>query len=236
MLSIAVCDDEKEFNEMLLEKLLPIMESLEHPYKVSCFTGTEDLQQSGLNFDIIFLDIRMPGVNGIDFAKELRAAGISSALIFITAFQEYVFDVFELEAVDYLCKPIDSIRLGRAVRRAVNKVGENRERCLFIQTRNWCKSIKMDTILFCEVINRKIYLHTTNEVIDYYGRLEELIPQLDERFYRCHRSYLINLNHLSMYSDGQVFLTNGEHVPVSKLRQKEFMEIMMKFLIGEEKH
>lgn len=230
MLTIAICDDEPQFCDLLSEKLSSIMSVLDESYSVSCYNHAVDFQKTNKDFDIVFLDIQMPDINGLEIAKFLRRNGYSGALIFITTFQEYVFEVFEFDAIDYLCKPVDDLKLQKSIKRARNKIKIKQEKSLFIQTAHWCKSIKIQTIIYCEVMNRKLYLHTLNGVIDYYGKIEELELQLDDRFYRCHRSYLVNLDYLSTYSDGQVLLENRDCVPVSRLRQKEFMEVMLQYL------
>jgi len=230
MLKIAVCDDEKEFCDLLKEMLCKVMKSLGGQFSLKCYTDTDEFRKTMPDFDIIFMDIRMAGINGMELAKMLRADGYDKALIFITAFQEYVFDAFELEATDYLCKPVREQKLRRAVERAIEKVRGAEEKSLFIQTLHWCKSVKLKTILYCEVMNRKIYLHTTNEVIDYYGKIEELEGQLDHRFFRCHRSYLVNFDYVMTYAEGQVVLESRECIPVSRLRQKEFMGAMLQYL------
>ncbi len=145
---------------------------------------------------------------------------------------EYVYDAFEVEAFDFICKPIEEIRLHKTLNRAFKKLGKNKS--LFIQTMNWCKSVKLDDIYYCEVINRKIYLRTQNGVIEYYCRLEDTEKQLDYRFVRCHRSYLVNLDYLLECTNGQIILENGEHVPTSRLRHQDVRDAMMLYMKRKE--
>jgi len=232
MLKVAILDDEKSFCELLAEKLSPILADLHEKYQIACYTNVAKLEKAASDFDLIFLDIRMPGENGVELAKKLRADGNYSALVFMTAFREYAIDAFEVEAVDYLCKPVDSFRLKQAVNRVLAKRRRPVERTLAIQTLSLRRYVKFNTIYFCEVINRKIYLHTTDEVVGYYGKMEELEAQLDGRFFRCHRSYIVNLEHLKSYANGQAVLENGDCVPVSRLRHKELLEVMLRYLKG----
>ena len=172
----------------------------------------------------------MPEQDGLALAKKIRENESQGIIIFITALAECVYDAFEVETFDYICKPVDEARLQRTLGRAFKKLRETENRSLFIQTMNWCKSIKLDDIYFCEVINRKIYLHTKNEVIEYYCKIEDVEKQLDDRFVRCHRSYLVNLDYLLEYANGQISLENGEHVPISRLRHQDFMDAMMRYM------
>ena len=231
-LQIAICDDEKEFCCQLEEMLLHIMENTGHTYQISCFTEAAALLGSGINFDMVFLDIEMPGMDGLSLAREIRTTMPECILIFVTAFQEYVFDVFALEAADYLCKPVDAEKLGNAVMRAVRKL---EGQALLVQTIHSCKTVKLNQSYYCEVINRKIYLHLREEVIDYYGRLSGLEAQLGSRFYKCHRSYLVNLDYLVEITEGQAVLANGAHIPVSRLRRGALMEALLWHIKGKGK-
>lgn len=172
----------------------------------------------------------MPEQDCITLAKKLRETQSGSAIIFISALKEHVYDAFEVEALDYICKPIDEARLQKALSRAVVKLREQGNKSLFIQTMNWCKSVKLEDIYYCEVINRKIYLYTKSGTIEYYRKLEAVEQQLDYRFARCHRSYLVNLDYLLEYTGGQILLENGAHVPISRLRHQDFMEAMMRYM------
>ena len=91
--------------------------------------------------------------------------------------------------------------------------------------------IPKDEIVFCEIIDRKIYLNlASGEVLDYYERIEHLEEKLDSCFFRCHRSYLINLKHLKGYKNGTACMDNGKEVPVSRLRIKEFSSVVLQYM------
>lgn len=227
MLNIVICDDEAVFCDLLQEKVTQILTAMQEPFTLQTYTKTADLQQANQRFDIIFLDIQMPVQNGLEFAKALRLQGNESAIVFISAFAEYVFDVFSLHAEDFLCKPIDDGKLYAVLDRMIAKKKAEDKKCLFIQTNQWCKSIKLQSICYCEVINRILYVHTTKEVFQYYGKIADLGKQLDARFYQCHRSYFVNLDFVVTYTNGEIVLEDGTHIPVSRLRQKAFMGYML---------
>lgn len=230
MMKIAICDDEKIACEDLRYKILAHVEERKERCEIECFFSATELLQTSCSYDIFFLDIQMPEQDGLALAKNIRENESRGLIIFITALAEYIYDAFEVEAFDYICKPIEDIRLQKALDRAFKKLRENENRSLFIQTMNWCKSVKLDDIYFCEVINRKIYLHTKNGVIEYYCKLEEIEKQLDYRFVQCHRSYLVNLDYLLEYTNNQITLENGEVVPISRLRHQDFMDALMLYM------
>lgn len=230
MIRVAVCDDEPYVCEIIKEKVSELMAEAAMPAEISCYARGYDLLKDGFQYDILFLDVLMPGMDGVDLAKKLREMGNVCQIIFITGFKERVFDAFLVEAVDYLCKPIDLCRLKSALYRALKGLEKKEEKALFIQTMNWSKSVKLGNIYYCEVINRKIYLHTREGTLEYYSRLEDVEKQLDYRFLKCHRSYIVNLDFLSEYSDGQIMLENGDQIPVSRKRRQEFMKIFLQYM------
>lgn len=234
MVEIAICDDERVFCEMLAQKTSAYMERSGEPFNISSFSCAEELLSCSCRLDILLLDIQMPGTDGMRLARKLREMGSHSAIIFVTAIKEQVWDAFELEAVDYICKPIDENRLHDALKRALKRTDSKTEKQLFIKRMNWCQSVKISDIYYCEVINRKVYLHTSRGVIDYYSKIENVEEQLDYRFVRCHRSYLVNLDHFAKYANGFVTLADGAQIPVSRLRHQAFMDAMMQYMKRKE--
>jgi Response regulator of the LytR/AlgR family len=143
-------------------------------------------------------------------------------------------DAFEVEAMDYLLKPVEEARLERTLKRSLKHLSVKEEKGLFVRTMNWCQNIKLKDIYYCEVINRKIYLHTKKGILDYYGKMKEVEQQTAPDFIRCHRSFLVNPAYLSEYRNGQAVLENGEQIPVSKNYHSDFMKKMMDYIGKEE--
>lgn len=230
MFKIAICDDQKIMCEYLKQKLNEILKKNHIPYYIVCYTKAIELLNNALWYDLILLDIDMPELNGISLAKKIREQSISSELIFVTILKEYVLDAFEVEAIDYIYKPIDDMRLEKAVKRALKKCDEEYKKNLFVQTKQFCKTIPLQQIYYIEVINRKIYVHTKEGIVEYYAKLQEIQKQLDERFIKCHRSYIVNIDYLKHYECNIITMHNGQTVPVSRLRQKEFLQSIMQYM------
>lgn len=152
-------------------------------------------------------------------------------MIFITAFAEYVFDSFEVQAFDYLLKPLEPEVFLRTMNRLLDVLCCRQEKHLLIQRGNEIDVVLFEEIMYCEVIDWKVYLHLEDSrVLDYYDRLENLEKSLDRRFFRCHRSYLVNLQHLRNYKKGVAYLRDGESVPVSRLRENEFPGVVLQYM------
>lgn len=234
MIKIAICDDEEVMCRRLREMVSELLTRWKEPFSVTCYTGSLALLVSPLDFDLIFLDIQMPGLDGMTLAEKIRQKGFHGALIFVTVLKDWMAGAFAVEASDYLCKPVEPARLEAALQRTLKRLHDRKERCLFIRTANWCRSVRIRDIYYCEVIDRKIYVHTGSEVIDYYGKMKELEKQIGTEMIRCHRSYLLNPDHLLEYRDGLVTMENGETLPVSKNFRKVLMERMMEYMDQEE--
>ena len=195
------------------------------------FSGGEELLSYNGQIDILFLDIQMKDMDGMETARKLRANQFRGFLVFITVLREMVFQSFEVQAYDYLVKPVDKKQFEKTMERLYTSMQNASEDSLLVQKGYEGRIIPKDEIVFCEIIDRKIYLNlASGEVVDYYERIENLETKLDNRFYRCHRSYLINLKHLKGYKNGTAYMDNGKEIPVSRLRSKEFSGVVLQYM------
>ena len=234
MINIAVCDDEKCMSEKIEKMAEDFFRKKNTDISVVEYSSGEELLKSNERIDILFLDIGMRGMDGIETARMLRAQGYNGFLIFITVLKEMVFQSFEVQPFDYLVKPVqrehfektmDRLFLSMQDRLSPEKVN------LLVQRGCESNIISFQDIICCEIIDRKVYLHlVSGEVIDYYDRIENLEKKLDGRFFRCHRSYLINLNHLKSYRNNTAYMADGEEIPVSRLRSKEFSKVILQYM------
>lgn len=230
MFRIAVCDDEEALCLQLKQKAAEKLEEWRQPFEIICYTEPLELMHSAEVFDLLFLDIQMPELDGVALAKRLREQKVPCAIIFVTVCRDGMLDAFEVEASDYLLKPVDEGRLERALARVLKQWKQRKgqeEKRLFIQAKGWARSIRSSDIYYCEVINRKIYLHTKNGVIEYYGKMTDLEKQLELPFLKCHRSYFVNLYYLQQYADGSILLENGAQIPVSRRCHQSLLDAML---------
>ena len=232
MIRFAICDDEPLMAHELSNQLAQYMDERGIAgYQVSSFSGGGALLESGGGFDVIFLDIQMERPDGLETAKLLRRRGDHSLLIFVTVLRECVFDAFEVEAYGYLLKPLEAGQFRRTMDRVLKRLGEQAGRSMVVQRGTDCAVVVLSEIVYCEVQGRKVYIHRADgTVIDYYDRLEELERRVDRRFFRCHRSYLVNLEHLRGYRDGNAYMDDGRAIPVSRLRSKAFSSAILHYM------
>ncbi len=193
--------------------------------------------------DVLFLDIEMPGITGVEAAKQIMKSTNNPPLfVFTTAYDAYAIDAFEIEAVDYLLKPFDQVRLHQAMERIRKRLLDSSESSTHIPGKSSSKLLiddgeKMivlspDSIYYAVPSQRMLEIHTENEVIESKMTLQELEKKLEGRsFFRTHRSYLVNLNHIleiTPWFNGayNITLKNKEKttIPVSRSARKALFE------------
>lgn len=223
MIKFAICDDEPAMARELASYLARYLEEHEvTAYSVSSFSSGRALLEAADGFDVIFLDIQMEEPDGMETARLLRGQGNHSLLVFVTVLMELVFDAFQVEAYDYLTKPLDAARFARTMDRVLQTLEQRTAASIVIQQGSGCEVVPLSDVVYCEVLGRKVYLHKADGTITgYYDRLEQLERRVDGRFFRCHRSYLVNLDHVRGCQAGQVLLSQGERIPVSRLRERD---------------
>ena len=154
-----------------------------------------------MSFDIIFLDIGMDGIDGMQTARELRSNGCRAVIIFVTAFEDRVFDAFDVGAFNFLVKPVSDDRFEKVLKKAIKScmdtdIADKNERCITVKSGRVSTKLALSEIMYAEVLDRKITLHTVNGEVEYYGRLSKLENCTGDSFFRTHRAYLINLRYL----------------------------------------
>ncbi|MEY8237263.1 LytTR family DNA-binding domain-containing protein [Lachnospiraceae bacterium 66-29] len=231
MIHIAICDDETCMSDTIRKMVSDFFGMKNTEITIVQFSSGEELLSYEKSIDILFLDIQMKDIDGMETARMLRKRKFEGFLIFITILKEMVFQCFEVQAYDYLVKPIEERYFIKTMERLYASIQNASEANLLVRRGYESRIISLQDIVFGEIIDRKVYLHlTSSEVIDFYDRIEHLEQQLDQRFFRCHRSYLINLKYLKSYKKGIAYMEGGKEIPVSRLRSKEFSSVILQYM------
>ena len=230
MFLIAICEDETYLLEELRKKAETYLKTRHYPAEIRTFTSGEDLLKEQRPFDLILLDLMLPGINGLETAKRLSS---KSRIIFITSYREYAVDAFEVEAVHYLLKPVTDERLYQAMDRALNRSKQEDDRTMALIKSGSTHILPIRDILYCEVFDHRVCIHTAQGNYEYSGTLDMLEGKLDGRFFRCHRSYLINMSHVVGQEKGTALVSNGNRVLISRRKQAEFMQRLLYNLKNE---
>lgn len=235
MIRIAVCEDEQVLLDELSGQVSKILEQHSIAYNIESFrNGSALLAREA--YDILLLDIEMEPMDGLELAGKLRMRGDDSRLVFITAHQQYAVDAYEVHPFHYLIKPVDSEKLETVLLQLCNSLHRERGRAVIVRQGTAVRRVPLEQILYLEVLDRKIYLHTVEETVPFYGKLEDLEPALTrpelvpDSFFRCHRSYIVNLRHVQLYDKNEIRLDNEDCIPLSKRRYKSFGLAFMHYL------
>lgn len=233
---IAVCDDEREVREMIAEKIRRLYPNAE----LSLCQSGQDLLLLDDKPDILFLDIRMSGKDGMETARELRRQNQATIIIFVTALDNFVFEAFDVRAFHYLVKPFEDRKfvevLLNAVREFENikkpeeaKSGISQEKpSLMVTSKGEHITVAREDIVYAEVFNRKVIIHTMDTDIEYYGKMKELAENAGEDFYRPHRANLINFNYIRKYDASTIYLKRGQAL-IAKQSYQDFVKCYLRF-------
>lgn len=232
MVRIGICDDEKAVRERIASQ----MQALVPKDCLVLYASGEDVLAEQRQCDILFLDIQMPGTDGMTVAKKLRERNSRQILIFVTALKEYVYEAFDVKAFRYLVKPFSQKRLQEVLCAAVEECGHMpavsgpKRKQLLVRSKGECIRVFLEDILYAEVYNRKVILHQREKTLEYYQRLSELESELGSGFVRVHRSYLVQLRCVERYNAKTIYLEDGSEIPIAKPKYAAFVKQYLDYI------
>lgn len=227
-MQIAICDDETSMGQILEEKVKKLLPDA----IVETYLSGDELILSEFQPDLLFLDIRMPGKDGMETARMIRRNNKDMILIFVTAVEEYVFQAFDVGAFHYLVKPFSDDKFEEVVKRAIKTIEDNStnddEKYIMIQSSGSHIKVFLRDIVYAEVFNRKVMLHTRNADIEYYGKLKDLSVIAGTDFFRTHRAYLVHFKYVVKYDANCITLEKGTAL-IAKQNYPEFVKQYLKY-------
>ncbi len=217
MLRIAICDDSEDDREILKSLLEKCYISADEDVVYEFSSGKNAvsfLQKHPGEIDLLFGDIEMPNLSGMEAAEAIRAFDASIQLIFVTGYPDYVFDGYRVGAMDYLVKPVKEDRLREVLERIRTLLGY-KSRCYCLKNTEGSYRFYYSDISYFYSDKRKIVLVSKGKEIDFYGKLDALETELDDSFVRIHQRYLVNASHVEKIGHSSV-MVDGRELPVSR--------------------
>lgn len=226
---IAVCDD-VDIERDILCTLLRQCDKQQVTFQ---FSSGEELLRSQENFDLIFLDIFMSGMTGMETAKALHERNSLTPIVFLTASPDFALESYEVHAFDYIVKPLQQKRLHEVWERFARQQ-KHKPGFLIIKDSVETTKLPYDQIEYLESCQHYVTIFLTNHTsLRTYGRLDDFEQQLnDARFLRCHKSYLINLS-LTKAMGEDFLMYSGKQVPYRKREKKRLQSIFYNYMVAE---
>lgn len=228
---IAVCDDEELFRiefKSVLDKVL-----INAEYDIDTFSGGSSLYEAFLKnpFDLVFLDIEMPGIDGITLAKRLRAVSENVQIVFLTSHIEYALEGYEVNALRYLVKPVDMNKLSEVLKYIQDK--KNNSRQIMIKQEGEDIVIDISDIIYMESMDKNVRIVTSkSEYITRYNISDYEEELKNSGFLRVHRGYLISLSKVKKIVKNDVVMDGDISLPVSRSNIKTLKDALYAYVEG----
>lgn len=217
MLNIGICDDEPAILAGLVQSVHTWARESGQLCEIRDFASAEQLLFSfaETKYDILLLDIQMPGMDGIALSKRIRETDERVQLVFITAVPDYIAEGYEVSALHYLLKPVEQSKLYAVLDKACKNL-HTAEPVLLWQSEGELQRIPLPAIRYAEAKGHYVTLYTDMGAFTRKATLSEVLEHLDGRFFRCQRSFAVNLHRVKRASRTEVELINGETLPLSR--------------------
>lgn len=235
VVNIAVCDDEQEALEMMQEQLNKAADKISVTIDIDTYMDANILidliSNDKANYDILFLDIDMPHISGLEVAKKLREKESDIILFFISAHEQYVFESIEYNPFRYIRKSRIDKELFLGLKAAYNRLEEMKDYYIVVKTEDSEVKIKHSEIMYFETTARKVGIHLHDcEILTVRKTIKELNKELnDEHFIKIHSGCVVNAKYIARYSSYSVTLDNGEELIVSRTRIKDVKTALMNY-------
>jgi DNA-binding LytR/AlgR family response regulator len=223
-LKIAICDDDNTELKMIkrtVDEFISIKQK-EHLISADTFKNGDELL-SYINkherYDLLILDIIMPGMNGLELAAEIRRNDSTCKILFLTSSPEFAVNSYHVNAYYYLLKPFFGNELKNLLNRALNEIGEEKSTSIVIKEKGKLTRVPIHTIQYVECVKHTIFFHLhDNVVISCYGTLNEFSEILlsDKLFIKCHKSFIANMKHIVSISAKDFIMSDKTLVPISR--------------------
>jgi len=232
MLRIAICDDCNTDRNLLSQMIHEYSIENSIAESISLFESGEEFLHSCCVYDIVFMDIHLPGLSGIQTVREYQYHPMKSCIVFVTQSERYAAAAFGLNALHYIRKPVNTAQVTAAMEKCISCFRLLPVRYLMIQGKGEILPVITSGIQYIEVFNKKSVVHTRQREIETYTSLSRLYESLDpDIFLRIQRSYIVNMHSIGEFHFDHILMKNKKSIPLSrmnrgtlKMRYQEFLD------------
>ncbi len=233
-MNVALIEDEVKFRDSFYEIIGRYSREKNLPISLSHFFSAESfLSAYNHEYSLLFIDINLPGITGIECAKRLREKGDDVIIIFVTNFAKFAVNGYEVNAMDFILKPIIYqdfvLKLNRAVSVALNRTDEE---SIMVSDGTGFVRIKIRELMYIEVIKHYVYYHLIDRVVKVRGVFSEVEKSIcRNNFLKCSKSYIVNADYITSVRGQSIFIGKDE-IPISQSQRKVFMQRLVDIIGG----
>lgn len=230
---LLLCDDEPLFLEKIYNYCLRFKMEYNLPLSIVKFSsGNEVLEfcQELPDIDIFILDIKMNDLNGLSLAKKIRSLGYKSKIIFLTVALEFAPQGYELDVSRYWIKPLSYNKFCSELLILIEQLKQNTNKYIVEHRGTIIEKLYFDDIVYIETQGRKTCVHLNNTMYLSTTKLSEYEKLLDNRFFRCHAAYIVNMDYIQKIQDHEILLTIGDIIYVSKGKKSRFVKELYNYI------
>lgn len=233
LIRVAIVEDDNKATEILASLINEYRETKGVEIDVRTYkTAISFLSSYAADIDVVYMDISMPSMNGMDASRELRKMDSRVIIIFVTDMVQYAIQGYEVNALDFIVKPIKYFNVERSLDKALKNLEKRDVPDIILKHNGVIHRIPVSEIKYIEVARHRLTYHTLNGDIESWGALDALEKTLPKgRFARCNVGYLVGLEHIKSVIDNDV-IVGDESLKISRSRKKEFLSKVAKFLGG----
>lgn len=236
MYQVAICEDEKVFAEAHEKICRDIFSNLNIEFHISIFDSSVAFLKTSSGarkrYDLILLDIVMDGTNGLELAKTIRESDGEATIIFITSSKEYALQGYDVKALHYLLKPVDSLRLERLILSDYH----NKFQINYFVFKSGSQNLRISVkdIIALETVGRRVEITLADRTHTYSGKLTEILSELPrEQFVRCHQAFAVNIDSIRELTRQSAIAVNGKEIPVSRTFMKDVQRAFLRQMQGK---
>ena len=231
MVRIAVVEDDPYDLNVICKYIQSYIDITSEPIDIRTFTNAEEfIKERTLipQIDLLFLDIELPGKNGMELAVKLRRSGVNSLIVFATNMIQYAVQGYDVAAVDFIVKPLTEEMFLTKFRRYIDKI-KSRKKALILKNREGMKKYLLSDIIYVEVQAHRLKVVTRKSEEEYSGTLKQIEEEISGGgFARCNKCYLVNLRYVESIHNDEVDVA-GHRLQISRREKKAFMEAFARY-------
>lgn len=237
MINIAVIEDSQEDFEYLAKGIQEYSTSSQEPVNICHYeTAFKFLDEYKFDFDIIFMDIALPDINGLMASEKLRKKDDEVSIVFVTNLAHLAIKGYAVEASDFIVKPVNYYKLSALLEKLVKKAEFNQGNYTMISTIHGMERINLSDVMYVEAKAHRITFHLTQRDVTYSGTLNACERMLLEPYFvRCYQSFIVNIRYVDSCDGTELILRNGTRIPMSRLKKKLVMQKILDQYTGARK-